>query len=348
MITKPAKRLLITTSLLLLALLIFFVLVQLRAHAMLLLLNVLVILIFVPVTLTSSFYWLYSLSNKFLPQALRLPLALLSMAVVLMSAYWLAVAQLNQNLATRTYPAAYADCYKVWATRGLVLNRPVDDSNAGNSVAAVSRAFAAGARGVEIDIYFDTKLQRYVVSHNRPYKLHDGQLLFLDQLWREVGGTPYYWLDFKKLRHLSDADAAAAVEKLQAVSTANGIPKERIYVEGAAPFQLGLFRDAGFNTIFDIQPLEDNSMMTPLIVNLYKAIFYYGNYSVMALDYETDDGVVYGPRTQKLLGNIPMFVYHIPDDVELLRELAALPQIRVLMDSDHNANHYRLTTCNPS
>lgn len=343
---SPAtKRILTIAGLLVLALFAFYALVQLHAHAMLLLLNVLIILVLVPALLIACFIRLYALRGIIRATKIRMPLAALSAAAVLLAAYSLATGWLDQRLAERTYPGVYADCHKVWATRGLVLNRPADDSNAGNSVASVRRAFAAGARGAEIDLYFDTDLQRYVISHNRPYKRHSGELLFLEQLWREVGGTPYYWLDFKKLRHLSDADAANAVAKLQAVSAAAGTARDHIYVEGAAPFHLGLFRAAGFMTIFDIQPLEDDNVLTPLIVNLYKAIFYFGDYSVMALDYETDDGVVYGPRTRKLLGNIPLFVYHIPDDVALLRELAGLPQVRVLLDHDHGANHYRLTAC---
>lgn len=345
MATKPAKRIMKIAGLLLLALLVFYVLVQLRAHAMVLLLNVLIILLLIPLLLVVCFNWLYARPNVAWLKRLRLPLALCSTLALLIAGYYSAVAGLDHQLANRVYPGVYADCYKVWATRGLVLNRPVNDSNAGNSVAAVARAFAAGAKGAEIDLYYDSKLQRYVISHNRPYKLHNGELLFLEQLWHDVGGTSYYWLDFKKLRHLGDTDAAAAVAKLQTISANLGIPKDRIYVEGAAPFHLSLFRDAGFMTIFDIQPLEDSSFMTPLIVNLYKAIFYFGDYSVMALDYQTDDGVVYGPRTRELLGNIPLFIYHIPDDVALLRELATLTQVRVLLDHDHGANHYRLTAC---
>lgn len=345
MATQAAKRIIKIAGLLLLALIVFYILVQFRAHAMLLLLNVLVILVLVPTLLGVAFNWLYTLPKADWPLKLRLPLALCSTFALLVFGYYTSVAWLDHQLANRVYPGVYADCYKVWATRGLVIGRPANDSNAGNSVAAVTRAFTAGAKGAEIDVYYDTKLQRYVVSHNRPYKPHNGELLFLEQLWRGVGGTPYYWLDFKKLRHLSDADALAAVNKLQTISATLGMDKSRIYVEGAAPFHLGRFRDAGFMTIFDIQPLEDASFMTPLIVNLYKAIFYFGDYSVMALDYQTDDGVVYGPRTRKLLGNIPLFVYHIPDEVALLRELTVLPQIRVLLDHDHGANHYRLTAC---
>lgn len=344
--SKPAMRIIKTAILLLLACLIFYVLVQIKADAMLLLLNTLIILVLIPLLITFCFAWLYTLPDIGWLQKSRLILAPLSTILLLLGTYYASTSWLNHQLEQRTYTSVYNDCYEIWATRGLVLNHAVNDSNAGNTVPAIQRAFDAGAKGVEFDVFYDHEMQRYVVSHNHPYKKHGGKLLFLEPLWNGVSGTNHYWwIDIKSLRHLSDADIKAAVARLQAIVEATGTNKERIYVEGAAPFHLGLFRDAGFNTIFDIQPLEDQHFMAPFVLNLYKAIYYFGNYTVMGLDYKTEDGVVYGPRTQDILGNIPLFIYHIPDEVALLQKLSALPQVRVLLDHDHGANHYRLTVC---
>lgn len=345
MLKKSVKRIIKTAIALLVAIVAFYVLVQIKAQAMLLLLNVLIILILVPLFITVCFAWLYSLPNISWLKKLQLPLGLISAIILLIISYHTAVYWLNQQLSTRNYASVYHGCYKVWATRGLVLNRPVDDSNAGNTIPTISLAFEKGARGVEIDVYYDHDLQQYVVSHNIPYMRHNGELLSLKELWKGVSVNGYYWLDFKNLRHISDSDVIAAAEKLQTISDALGMDKQRIYVEGGSPFNLGVFRDTGFKTIFDIQPLEDAHFMAPFVLNIYKLTFYLGGFSVIGMDYKTDDGVVYGSHTKEILGSIPLFIYHIPDKVPLLRKLSTLPQIRVLLDHDHGANHYNLTTC---
>lgn len=311
---------------------------------MMILLDVLVVLMLVPAFFVAGFAWLFSFSERTRPRRLRAALSLASTIVLLAAVYHAAIALLDNALENRDFSNVYSDCRKVWATRGLV-NADASDHTAGNSIETVSLAFARGVRGTEVDVFYDPELEQYVVSHNFPYDLKDGELLSLDKLLAEVGGKHYYWLDFKHMRHLTDEQTAAAVARLEEIARRNALGKTDIYVEGAAPFHLGHFRDAGFATIFDIHPLADDHLMTPVIVNLYKAIFHFGDFSVIAMKYGEADAPVYGPRTRELLGDIPTFVYHVPDDAGLLRELSALPPVRVLLDHDHSADHYAIDSC---
>lgn len=325
------------------ALLVLTAFIQLSADATLILLAVLAVLLLVPLLVLSCLVRLYARRDRL--RRFRLPLAVVSTVLLFVLAWHASIALLDRELQGRTYPQVYDDCHKVWATRGLVLDAAANDSTAGNDAASVTRAFRHGARGVEIDIFYDPAMKRYVVSHNFPYDRKNGELLSLEKLLRSAGGDHFYWLDFKHLRHLDDEAVGDAVDRLVAIADTLEMDRSRIYVEGATPFHLAYFRDAGFRTIFDIQPLSDGHFMTPLVVNLYKAIFHFGRFDVLGMNYSYRGEPIYGPVTRQLLGDIPVFIYHIPDDVQLLQELSALPQVRVLLDHDHGADRYGITAC---
>jgi len=102
---------------------------------------------------------------------------------------------------------------------------------------------------------------------------------------------------------------------------------------------------AGFHTIYDTHPRADSNPFTPLIVNLYKIVFYFGDFTVMAMNYGAMDDPKYGPRTQEILGSIPLFIYHIKDDAEALNKLLKNDAVRVVLISDHSLDRYQLNAC---
>jgi hypothetical protein len=106
---------------------------------------------------------------------------------------------------------------------------------------------------------------------------------------------------------------------------------ERIYVEGESPFNLAIFRKAGFLTIFDTHPTTDNNFFTALVIGAYKIFYYFGDHTVMGMEYGYPDKPVYGKKTQNRLGGLPVFLYHVPDDEKLLNELADMEAVRVLV-----------------
>ena len=209
---------------------------------------------------------------------------------------------------------------------------------------ASRRAFDAGARGTEVDIFFDTELACFVVSHDRPYNLKDGRVLTLGELFDATGNRGFFWLDFKKLRFLDRQELWAAVARLDAISNRGNL-KRRIYVEGEAPLSLAAFRDAGFYTILDTHPLPDASLFAPALTNLYKLLYYFGDFTVMSMEYGDLANPVYGPRTRQCLGRIPLFLYHVSGDVDLLTSLAESNSIRVLLAEDHSQDLFDVNAC---
>ncbi len=238
------------------------------------------------------------------------------------------------RLAHRDFSAAYNDARKLWPARGIYTAGVAE-----NSITSVRQAFDAGATGVEIDIFYDVEMADFIVSHDRPYRLVEGKLLTLKEMFDALGEEHYFWLDFKKLRKLTRSQAIQAVSRLAEITTQHGL-RERVYVEGETPINLALFRRAGFHTIFDTHPTADGKLLTPAVIAIYKMVYYFGKHTVMAMESGSREKPIYGPATSASLGQVPMFLYHVPqDDPGWQQALIAQPAVRVLvMGSERYAN----------
>ena len=258
--------------------------------------------------------------------------------------YLLTLNYVNNQLSARTVSGIYNQCHKIWATRGLVTEGDLRHTSSGNSIKTVQRAFSSGAKGSEIDVFFDPKLNQYIVSHNFPYRLKEGKLLSLQELLNEIGSEYYIWLDLKKLGHLTTNEVEAGVARLQEISKLTD-NKDKLYIEGEDPFNLGIYRDAGFNTIFDSQPLVEGSWGSSFVMNVYKLAYYFGDFSVLAMNFEKRGIPIYGENAELALRNVPLFIYHVPDKVPILERLSAISNIRVVLNTDQSANRFDLNSC---
>jgi hypothetical protein len=301
-----------------------------------------------PVALLVSLAWALgrepgsSVGRHALSLAASATLALLAIA------YALGTAVVDRALAGKDYGAAYSDCHKVWATRGLVAPGLTKVAAAGNTAATVNNAFAHGAPGVEIDVYYDPALADFVVSHDFPYERKGGAVLMLQRLLAQTDPTKHYWLDFKRHGQLTRAQAEAAAARLGAIADGAGVARPRLWIEGTEPFNLMPFERAGFSIIFDVHPPADRHLLTPFVTELHKAVFLLGGFTVMGMNYGTEADPVYGPVTRQHLGDIPVFLYHVPTDRALLARIASIPQVRVLMAGDHSAMVYDIDACGVS
>ncbi|MBM4310378.1 MAG: hypothetical protein FJ119_05465 [Deltaproteobacteria bacterium] len=262
---------------------------------------------------------------------LRKRALLLAAAGWVMTGFILTIAWVDHNLAQRTNASVYNEHHKVWATRGLV----TDGSDGApvrvrNSIDSIAYAFERSARGTELDVHYDMEMDDFVVSHPRRYEKPNGTLLTLGALFDAVGGDGYFWLDWKDLRHLNRSQLQAALARLKQITDRPGF-MNRVYVEGEAPFSLVAVRQAGFQTIYDCRPLLDSNMLAPVVVDVFKAVYYFGGFTAMGLNSGTREEPIYGPGTRIQLRNIPLFVYHVPDDPEFLEDLASSRNVRVII-----------------
>lgn len=287
----------------------------------------------------------YLLSRRRWKYRYLLPLMLLFPVSTTVAAVILASLYVDRQLAQRSYAGIVDDCHKIWGARGLVQEGPdITPNGSQNSITSVALALSRGARGNEVDVYFDRDWGEFIVSHDIPYNLKKGAILTLENLFQATGKQGYIWLDFKKLRHLNNAELAQSVDELARIS-ASGDLKRRIYVEGEAPFSLAAYRAAGFNTIFDTHPLPESTPLASAIIAVYKLVYYIGDYSVMAMNYGEIDDPIYGPRTRRQLGNIPVFIYHVDDHAETLQALSNMPAVRVILVENHSLDRYGVNAC---
>ena len=237
----------------------------------------------------------------------------------------------------------YNSCQKIWSTRGLVPEGRLQAFH-GNSIETIQNAFLAGAEGTEVDLFFDVKLSKYIISHDRPYNLKGGKLLTLKDLISSFDKKNHFWLDLKKMSHLSKSEIKIAVLRLSEITDEYKM-KQNIYVEGEDPVNLGYFRDAGFYTIFDTQPLPEKYWTTYFVVNIYKLAYYFNEFTVMGIKSGDSELPIYGDRSRELLKYVPTFVYHVPDDNKILAELIQSNSVKVIIMQDHSINKFKLSNC---
>jgi hypothetical protein len=271
---------------------------------------------------------------------------LLTLIGLTLLGYFSLTSYVNYKLEQRTEYQTYDSCQKVWSARGLY-QKEVENGVMENSIESVALAFARGGSGVEIDVRYDPELKKFFVTHDYPYIPQNGKLLTLKEMFDAVGGdgNGHFWLDYKNVRWLNREQTQEAVARLLEI-TAKGNLRERVYVEASDPINLPRYREAGLNTIFDVHPPKDALPITSFVMNIYKVAFYFGGHSVMGMAHGSVAEPNYGPDTRQSLGNIPVFLYHVPNDTELLKSLIARKQVRVtLVGRDISVGRFELDLC---
>jgi hypothetical protein len=243
----------------------------------------------------------------------------------------------------------YNDCHKVWSSRGVYSSHATQ-----NSLESFEKAFALGHKGVEVDFYYDVQDDIFVISHNRPkkdtngklhYTLKDGKILTLQELLEKTGAKHYFWLDYRNLDRLSTQETLKAIKRLDTITQGSDI-KERLYLEGSTPNTLDIYTKAGYKTLFAFQPLKADSFFSSISSNIYKIAYYFYDITAIAMPYGPLDNPKYSQQTQENLQGIPLFLFHVPEDRELLKKLASKSDLRVmLVGRDKSVNYADITNC---
>jgi len=249
--------------------------------------------------------------------------------------------QLSENI--------YHDCAKIWSSRGFYENKQEQ-----NSLTALNRAFLLGAKGAEIDFYYDVSSDRFIVSHDRPktnkqgvliYKEKEGRILTLEHVFSEVASSQYFWLDYKNLDRLDEQQTQSAIKRLLSITEKNSFI-ESVYIEGSNPLILSKYTDAGFNTILGIHPLPSSNWLASLSVSVYKLAYYFNNITALALPYGDLNNPVYSEGAADALSSIPLFLFHVPLDKPLVQSLLDNQGVKVLLvGRDKSVNYFDMNSC---
>ena len=272
-------------------------------------------------------------------------LVILSLAVL----YNLTLLYIDANIKNRVEKHVYENCNKIWSARGFYNSREEQ-----NTITSMKRAFELGAIGAEVDLYYDVKMDKFIISHDKPKKGIDGNLVYtkkggelltLEKFLKVLSKDHYFWLDYKNLDRLSVDETSKAIQKLSEITNFDSI-KERLYIEGSNPLKLSLYNDAGFKTILGIHPLPQTNLLSSIVLNGYKIAYYFTNTTALAMPYGSLEKPIYGDDAQISLKDIPVFLFHVPDDKKLLQSLVEKRDIKALLAGrDKSLNRFSINMC---
>ncbi|WP_157813469.1 glycerophosphodiester phosphodiesterase [Pseudoalteromonas spongiae] len=220
-------------------------------------------------------------------------------------------------------PFYFNKCEKVWSHRGY------SKVFAENSIEAFKAALKLKSNGIEIDVFFDTKLDRLVVSHDYPYNLKNGKILFFEEVAKQIGDNSYYWIDFKNLAWLTPENTERALERLDRVSNNYKI-KSKIIVESKSIKQLSPFSRAGFNTTYWVV-IDENMSDSEIEKKLreIKISYLLGAIHAVSMDYKSYTGDLI-----ENLKSIPILIFTI-NNKNLITKLITYKNIKIIL-SDEN------------
>ena len=255
----------------------------------------------------------------------------------------------DKKIAQQHNEVTYNSCHKIWSARGLYNSKEEQ-----NSIVGLQNAFDRGASGAEFDFYYDVKMDKFIVSHEKPKQDVDGNLIYvkkagklltLESLFEAVGEGHYFWLDYKNLDRISSSETQKAIARLNEITQDNSL-KERLYLEGSNPFRLADYSEAGFNTLFAGRPLPENNILATISANIFKMAYYFNDLSAITMKYGEQENPYYGVKAQIALKGVPIFLFHVDDDESLLNELVKKEDVRViLVGRDMSLNRFYINNC---
>ena len=202
--------------------------------------------------------------------------------------------------------------FDLWAHRGFLKN-----NNEENTMEAFRDAVENGADGIEMDVQFNEIMNKFVVSHDIPYKAPGGNLLFLEDVFKEFQRNTKYWIDFKNLRTGNKLPAFIRLEYLMKTYKTFDIT----FVESNSGLALRYFSLNGINTIYGIK--YDKKEFQFIFENFYNKLLILNSRfkGIVVPSWDVSDELVEEYK------NYSLFVFTINDE-ETLKKYEEYPNIK--------------------
>jgi len=208
---------------------------------------------------------------------------------------------------------------QIWAHRGF------HQGVVANSMKAFQKAFELGVKGIELDVHYDSSLDKFVISHDKPYKRHGGKLLFLHVVFERLGKAGFYWLDLKNLS-MSNIDAVAV--RIKDLLEKHSL-QDSVFIESWNGDELSLLSKQDLQTVYWIG-LDHPPGTLKHLEELHKtrSVIIRSKFTAISGNYKTFQR--YSPD---ILGDFPRFVFTI-NDPAVLKEFKQNPRVKVIL-TDH-------------
>jgi hypothetical protein len=195
-------------------------------------------------------------------------------------------------------------------------------AHARNSMVSFEQAIVDGAKGIEIDVHYDSSLFKFVISHDHPYQTHNGNLLFLEELLEKIPFKGYYWIDLKNLSKENLEDVTKKfkylIKKYQ--------KHDNLFVESWVKREISKLSNNGIQTIYWIDVkhppgsfdhLREMHIARELIVN--------SNFYAISGPYE-----VFQQYRSDIFSSFPLFVFTV-NDRKVLEEFKSNIRVKVIL-----------------
>lgn len=246
-----------------------------------------------------------------LKRVLRLSVRFLLLAVVI----WCATEVAWRNYAPTSKPLPRQE---VWAHRcfsPLYLE---------NTIAGLRYNVAAGAKGIEMDVFYDDSLQNFVVSHEFPYLKADGKLLLLREVFENIKDSTQYWLDFKNLSYNNQKNADKVLTELvNSHQLAN-----KVFIESHKGWLLRGLCHPPLRTIYWAYYENRPPIFQPLKIWSMKLLLMTSDFDALDTFYDSADD-----RYRAIFDKYPTFICYANGETEVKNSLKRANLVAVLVDS---------------
>jgi len=209
---------------------------------------------------------------------------------------------------------------KLWLHQGFH-----EAGEEGNSIEAVTKAFAADYTGVEIDLHYIESEQEIIVSHDMPARFDRQKILTLDRLFQESPFNQktscYLWLDFKNLNY---GNASEALNLLAAIVRKN-YSSEHVLVESSNPFMVRKISQAGLKAVWGVFYGLSSAKFSTDNIEIIKTMAVLSQCSMISLPWQ-----VYDEQAIKLLKDFPTAVYTVNDTNEI-KKFLTIPSVKIVL-----------------
>ena len=216
---------------------------------------------------------------------------------------------------------------KVWSHRGLRSTTIKE-----NTIKSVQNAINNGFHGVEIDIFFETKKNKFIVQHDKVQNKQK-KSLFLENIFRALNQEKqqcYFWLDFKNLKKLNSKEIAQAKEHLYSLIKKYKLAY-KLFVESRNPINLYQFKGSmPIYTLYlpSINPKSFLYQIQKAYLKLILRIFNNnekGEIDGISLNYSR-----YDEKIAKDFSQFPFFLW-TTNDTKKINELIQHKQISIIL-----------------
>lgn len=223
----------------------------------------------------------------------------------------------------------YDDCHKYWAHRG----HHVDIME--NTLLSFVTALNRGAKGIELDSFFNPNTQKFIISHDRPATEEYHLKLPLEEALDTIGRQGFIWIDFKNLGEFDSHTALISAEQLHTLLVTRNLLNS-VIVESKHADNLALFAEKNIKTSYWIEPPNYSFIHTRVFMLIKRLQFYINNFHVFSIPYAK-----YSASVRSSSGGLPIHLFTV-NDINVGKRFENDSQVKVILT---DIVDYRRNSC---